>query len=405
MTLSRPGPAPPVLTPGRRTAGWLAPLGLTFLGLVMGLAVAEVGLRFLVPIEPVFVEWDPVLGVRHRAGMKGTWYRETRAPVRVELNSLGFRNGPLERRKPAGTVRVLMLGDSYLEGMQIPFHQLVSERLRVRLQQAMPAKRVEVLNGGVAGWGQSEQSLYLAQRAWPYEPDLVVSFLNLGNDLRDNWYRTGSPVRPSYELRGDSLVLHPPFLPPWKIFLRDRVLAHLAIPKLVRMYFIHRFEWARLWAVKQGLILRNVGKPRSREEEDAVLEIGRRLYGRMAAECARHRVPLVVLQFPYGLQLVRFYPDTSYTSSKLRRGAPGASQPYEYLGEEMARFFLRSGMSFVRADSAFAAAVSRGDTLYIDFDGHWTARGHDVAASLLAEHILSRGLLPGTDPPAGGAIR
>src|SRR5262245_17581020 len=195
--------APPPKQASRGPQGCLATLGLVAFGLVMGLVAGEILLRLVVPIEPVFVEWDPLVGVKHRAGMKGMWYRETTHPVRVEINSLGFRNGPMQREKPAGTVRVLMLGDSYLEGMQVPFDQLVSERLRARLQAALPGEHVEVLNGGVAGWGQSEQSLYLAQRGWAYSPDVVVSFLYLGNDLTDNWYKTGSPVRPSYELRGD----------------------------------------------------------------------------------------------------------------------------------------------------------------------------------------------------------
>lgn len=390
------GAATPPSPPVGMLQGCLASLALIVFGLVIGLVFGEIAVRFVVPIEPVYLEWDPLTGVRHRAGMKGNWYRETTRPVHVELNSLGFRNAPLTREKPAGTVRVLMLGDSYLEGMQVPQPQVVSELLRDRLQQAMPGRRVEVLNGGVSGWGTAEQSLYLQHKAWPYSPDLVVSFLNLSNDLRDNWYKTGSPVRPSFELRNDSLVLHPPRLSRWKIILRDDILAHLEIPKLVRQYFIHRFTWAQLWAAKQGLILRNVAGASNRADEDEMLTICQKIYGRMETECAAHAVPLLVFEFPYGVQLIRDYPDSSYTSAKVWNDAPGAAKPYYRLGDEMASYLRRSGIPLVRADSAFAAAISHGDTVYIDFAGHWTAKGHAIAADLMSRDIIARRLLGAT---------
>ncbi len=381
----------PAQAPGR-LGGCLAITALVALGLFLGLVAGEIGLRLLVPVEPVFVQWDPVLGVRHRPNMKARWYRETRSPVRIQLNSLGFRGPETSSRKPPGTLRVLMLGDSYLEGMQVPLEQLVSRRLEERLGKILGA-RVEVLNAGVAGWGQAEQSLFLSREGWRYGPDLVISFLYLGNDLKDNWYRTGSPVRPSYEVRDDSLVLHPPHLAPWKVFLRDRILAHLAIPKLIRQHLIHRFEWARLWAARQGLILRNVGKPRSRQDEIQMLDVTQRLYDRMKADCARHGVPLLALEFPYGPQLVGAYPDTNRVPGKLRRDAPAASAPYFYLGEQMASFFARSGIPYVDALPPFAAAAHQGDTLYIGFEGHWTVAGHELAAGLLADYIARHRLL------------
>lgn len=370
--------------------GWRAALGLILAGLLAGFVIGEVALRLFVPIQPVFFEWDPLLGVRHRAGMKGLWRQETRAPVPVETNALRLRNRPLTARKPAGTVRVLMLGDSYLEGMQVPLDDLVSERLRVRLERAIPGTPVEVLNAGVAGWGQSEQSLYLADRGWRLEPDRVVSFLFLGNDLLDNWSRTGSRIRPTFDLAGDSLVLRPPRMPAWKIVLRDRVLAHLAIPKMIRQVMLRRFKWSRKWAADQGLIFSHPEPARHGAEDSVMVEICARLYQRMAADCAAHGAPLQIFAFPRGMDLARAGDAAGDTSGS-----------WSGTGRRLVSRLRRSGMDVVTADSAFAAALARGDSLYVDLDGHWTARGHDLAARLLSERVLARGLAGPRDAATG----
>jgi hypothetical protein len=398
--MTRPDPKSAPAPPPERPLGCVGALGLVAFGLVLGLVVVEIALHLLVPIEPVFVKWDPVLGVRHRPGMRAKWYRETSKPVWVQLNKFGFRSPPVTPEKPAGTFRIMMLGDSYLEGMQVPMEQVVSERLRACLERRLPGRRVEVINAGNMGWGQAEQSLFLNREGWRFSPDLVVAFLYLGNDLTDNWYRTGSRVRPSYEVRGDSLVLHPPYLPAWKILLRDHVLAHLAIPKFVRMYMLPRFPWAKRWAAEQGLVLRDLGHARSRADQDSMLDVTRRLFDRMRADCDRHGARFVVFQFPPGLVLVSGYADTTRIPAKMRHDAPGATWEFPRYREEMLGYYRRAGLDYVDAEPGFREAVARGDSLYIYFEGHFTARGHEVAAEMLCDHLLAEGLVPGAPAPA-----
>jgi hypothetical protein len=394
--MSRPRDASPpaASTPPGAKVGCFGALALVAFGVLLGLVAVEIGLRLFVPVEAVFVKWDPVLGVRHRPGMKSWWYRETHGNrVWVEINSLGYRSPEIQREKPPGTLRVLMMGDSYLEGMQLPMEQVVSERLRALLEDSLPGRRIEVVNAGNMGYGQAEQSLFLNREGWALAPDLVISMLYLGNDLTDNWSGTGSRIRPSYDLAGDSLVLRPPHLPGWKIFLRDHVLAHLALPKAIRMYMIHSVPWAKRWAAEQGLILRDLGRAESHDDLDRMMAVTQRLLDRMRQDCDAHGVPLVVFEFPHGFDVVRAYPDSTYMPIKMWRDARGAAWEWDYVHQGMRRYWDRSAQRRVDGTSGFNAGAARGDTLYIDFGGHWNARGHDLAAWLLADYVMKNRLL------------
>ena len=56
-----------------------------------------------------------------------------------------------------------------------------------------PAKRIEVINAGVSGWGTDDELRYLTEYGLKYQPDLVVVAMTLHNDISDNlrqdWHR------------------------------------------------------------------------------------------------------------------------------------------------------------------------------------------------------------------------
>ena len=85
---------------------------------LLGILVLEGVVRLIEPREVLrafFMTPDPVL--HHKFIPNGTGRHKTlEFDVRYAINSLGMREREVPRDKPAGTHRILMLGDSFTEG-------------------------------------------------------------------------------------------------------------------------------------------------------------------------------------------------------------------------------------------------------------------------------------------------
>lgn len=70
-----------------------------------------------------------------------------------KVNDLGLRGAPIATPKPAGTYRILMLGDSFTMGYGVAedetFSVLIQQSLNKKASNGTHSRVVEVLNGGV----------------------------------------------------------------------------------------------------------------------------------------------------------------------------------------------------------------------------------------------------------------
>jgi lysophospholipase L1-like esterase len=104
--------------------------------------------------------------------------------VTTVRNSLGFHDVEHTLQKPEGTYRILFLGDSFTEAIQVPlqktFHQLIEKELNERVDF-----QVEVISMGRSGAGTQKCYDILMDTGLRYAPDLVLMQF-LSNDLIDN---------------------------------------------------------------------------------------------------------------------------------------------------------------------------------------------------------------------------
>jgi hypothetical protein len=99
-------------------------------------------------------------------------------------NSKGLRDTrEFSYGKPAGTLRVLALGDSHTQGYEVRQELTFSAVLERYL--ASRGVRAEVLNAGVSGFSNAEQLAYLENEGHKYQPDVVVVGF-YANDFEDN---------------------------------------------------------------------------------------------------------------------------------------------------------------------------------------------------------------------------
>lgn len=110
---------------------------------------------------------NPAIGHEHRPGAA---FRAM--GVDVTVNAHGMRGPEIERSKPAGVTRILMLGDSLTFGWGVPQNETVSSRLEAMLRAE--GHPVEVLNTGVGNTNTAMQVAWFFEKGRTFQPDVVV---------------------------------------------------------------------------------------------------------------------------------------------------------------------------------------------------------------------------------------
>lgn len=144
--------------------GTLALVG-TILVLEMIFSIAGIG-------EQEFLKIDPVSGFSPMENKHITWRKEGFG--RAWYNSHGFRGPEIPLQKPQGTYRIAVLGDSYVEALQVDRPDTFCYLLESKLNETYPGSRFEVLNFGVSSYNFSQTYLRLKEKVLAFDPDLVV---------------------------------------------------------------------------------------------------------------------------------------------------------------------------------------------------------------------------------------
>ncbi len=189
--------------PGSRSRLSYLVFGLVALGLasLLGLLLAEVSVRLLIPVtDVVWSFWDPVIGTRRTPGQDGVFIRPAGPHGHFSFNAQGW-NYPeaYEIEAPTGLTRVCVIGDSFVEAMQVD----VEESMAMVAQRAMTGQdsKAQWYPFGISGFGLAQHYLVLHHYVTDYRPDAVVVLL-VPNDLYD-----GSPFLVSSSAVNNTLHL------------------------------------------------------------------------------------------------------------------------------------------------------------------------------------------------------
>lgn len=158
-------------------------------------------------------EFDPYKNILPARG-----FVDTRG---VRHNAQGFRrSSDVSVAKPAGTYRVFLMGASTAYGLGglwphiddrypvLTNDQTIDRYLEQSLQQALPDRKVEVINAAITSTWTHHSLIYLNQSILKYDPDMVL-FLDGFNDYF--WYDRGHDQFDSYAYNMPSRsILGPP---------------------------------------------------------------------------------------------------------------------------------------------------------------------------------------------------
>lgn len=363
---------------------------------------------------------DPDVGWTHEPGLRATFAKCGREfsefQTRVRFNSLGLRDGERTVAKAPGTFRVLVLGDSYTEALQVDAEETFTsklERLLARsggnapldgMRAAAPGVRFEVLNAGVAGYGTDNALLWYQRDLWKLEPDLVLLAMS-PNDLYENsreLLENGPllyPDKPYFVLDGGELHVRnrpvPPYVAPRRP-RRERFLEALYRDPLYRLVTGRPRPPGRddvRYIGKGGnagqvLMLEQYLPGRSDRWTTADV-VTRALVGELRAAVERHGGRFAVVVLP---DLRTVDPGMMALSVKALH-LPGnfdAEVPYRQL-VEIAR---SSGAPSVDLLPVFRQQPADGPSIFLQSDPHYTAAGHTIVAGALNEFLTAQGLVP-----------
>ncbi len=181
-------------------------LALILLGVLFGLVVLEIGFRILYPDpSPKLVNQGLQFHETYRLAFTPSvegWNTSLRGEYStyIKINSKGLRDTEYSYGKGDNTVRILVLGDSFTAGLQVPEQETFPKVLEAELQRHYPATNIEVINAGVVGYGTDNQLAYFTHEGYKYQPDLVLLAFFTGNDITDNIWQS------LYELEDGRLV-------------------------------------------------------------------------------------------------------------------------------------------------------------------------------------------------------
>jgi lysophospholipase L1-like esterase len=168
----------------RRAWRWLVPLAILTSGVLIGEAYFRYEQDRLSLTR--FFQPDPDRGWAHRPGATG-WALDE-GHVWVEINSQGLRDREHTMAKPPRTVRIAVLGDSFMESLNVPFEKAFVSLLERHVGTCIrPSGRAaETINFGVSGYNTAQELITYRNVATQYQPDIVLLAMFPANDIGGN---------------------------------------------------------------------------------------------------------------------------------------------------------------------------------------------------------------------------
>jgi hypothetical protein len=346
-------------------------LALLLAGVIF-LLVAEAAFRIFLPVSDIpYWQSDAGVGYRHHPGLQGRFVSGA-YNVRFRVNNRGWNSlKDYSERREEGVGRVAIVGDSYVEALQVDVGEAFGEVLERLLRQE--GKPVEVYRYGISGASTAYAHDLLPLEVLRDRPDCVI-YLFIDNDLEDSVPFLGSPQRwgPRYDLDPGGALRRLP-LSTYEPRLLSRTLSHLA---LFRYFWINRGlgtfgqtggGWGRIQDAKLA------------EEEGLEWERGWQviggLVGEMAAASRAAGADFLVVNRP---DSANFYPS-------------GFSGQLNLDEKQLAELAAARDFSFVDLRPWFSRDwEARHEPFEFTDDKHWNRHGHEVAARALKDLLLER---------------
>lgn len=337
------------------------------------------------------------------------------ATDRVEpVTRTGFRHRPVATEKPAGTRRLLVLGDSFAQATGIPYSQTFPGVFEYWLNREASGETWEVVNLGVGDWGSGQQLIALTEYGLGLDPDVVVLQVFPFNDLCNNSIALAETCsmqdhhRPYFEIDdGELRIRH---LSAWRAWLRSRLISFGVIENRVALsrqvglsrttgdfgdlarrrndFFAENAERRGLpYAGAMASLVPESEQPTALRE---AWEVSSAILAEMAARLSRRGIPLVAAVVPYKHSFSRAWQRFEARDDKPFRAEHGT--------EGFERILAQQDVPVVSVRDAIRTSGMQTADFFRTTDSHFDAYGHFRFATWVLETLRSEGLTEAAPP-------
>jgi hypothetical protein len=349
-------------------------------------------------------EPDPLLGWRKHPGGKAVYERRDYR-VEVTINSHGLRDPERDNTLRPGALRVLALGDSFVEAFMVRLEETVTQRLEAEL--ARRPYPVEVINGGTSGYSTDQEYLFYREEGYRYEPRIVVLFFYYNDILYNAMDHNIHIPKPLLDMSGarprvvnfpvppqprPAEALPETTPPPHAHSAALRWLAARLERSAPRAYdaIASTGLWPRLRKLPispEFRVYMNSLTP----EAQAGWRMTGEILGAIEHEASGHGARLLVAYVPSKMEV----DDESWELTQIRYGLRPGHWDRSRVVRKLASVCAERSVPLLDLTPALRKAMaSGGGALYFESDSHWNAQGQLVAAREIAHFLNSEGWLP-----------
>jgi len=353
---------------------WIANTSLVFCSIVLSIGVGELCVRWFLP---------QTLGVwsMSRDGLTMhyplTKSHHVRFGTDIEINSWGMRDREHPLEKDPAVFRILLLGDSFLEAVQVPFSSSFPSLLEANLDFHGQYKRVEVINASVSGWGTDDELTYFLRYGYKFHPDLILIGMTIHNDISDN-------LREKFhEVAGSTLKARPAELIPfWEYVLLETKGLLARNLHLYQMFLSFSRADANSDAARQlNTHLAQLVSKTATPQMDKGWQLTFQLFKELRTASKKIGAEVAVLLIPLWIQVSDAQHEQFLKEYQLELGDIDLDRPQRM----MKQFGLDEGIRVIDLQPEFKDWEQRHeDDLYLKGDAHWTVSGHRLASELVA---------------------
>jgi hypothetical protein len=379
---------------------FLKTFGLFFAGCVCAFLVAEGFCRFLLPISTVRYIYDSDVGTTLAPSQSMRWTNRFDFDNIVNTNSAGFHDVEHSQAKTDDTFRILLLGDSYMEALQVPIALGFSQQLQSRLRNEISHPKVEIINLALSGRGPAQHYRILEKKGLLYSPDLVLMAVLPSNDFRDSSPELNpASYKPLYRLASDGSVTLIPFSVPSKLspraFLQRSAFAYLLVYEIFKRPYLEKL-FTSIGILPRVGLHQELDVPSSKE----TIPLAKGVYLNNPPPIWRDAYAITLRMILETKRLAE-----NFSSEFLLFSIPTKNSVENIPDESFHN--LEHLVDFNRPFDELRIFAPKHEIKYVDLtpyfqddfqtfemshtwvrDGHWNERGHALAADVLADEII-----------------
>jgi len=308
------------------------------------------------------------------------------------VNNLGFRDEPMTIEKPEGTFRILLVGDSFMEGESVNLDQTAAQTLERELTETM-GESIEVVNMGVMSYSPIIYQRVIEDKGLPLDPDLVIVAVDMSDFQNDYSYAKDLDESGNFrnilfqQKMGQPHVVLPGVNAGIKFWLRSHSVLYSEVADRTKQLI------RKMRHIPEPTVFK-INDPASdphfatRSEDNVHREEMWHPFGNSLIAInklmEKAKVPWIAVTYPYGHQ-VR---GDEWSKGRLKNGFESARVYLMTAADLLVSFGKDNGFRVINLAPAFQkAAEYQSNLLYYPMDGHFTPLGHKVFAEMLKEEV------------------